>query len=142
AGEEQPPERQRLGDEAAQRRDALLDRRAGDERLGRVAGQAPLQLRPEALVGPFVDLLRKRALQVVAAARAAALAAEREAALVRDVDQLLRHRRRVGEHAQPAERIVFLGDAQLLGRDAGAADAVEAVAAGDEIALQSLRSER
>src|SRR5262249_32376338 len=134
-------ERHRLGDEAAQRRDALLDRRAGDERFRRIGRQAPAQLGPEALVGPLVDLLREPALQGVAAARPAALAAEREAALVGDVDQLVRYRRRVGKHAQPAERIVLFVDAQLLGRNAGAADAVEAVAAGDEVALQRFLAE-
>src|SRR6266545_2799278 len=81
AGEEQAPEAQGLGDEAPERRDALLDRGPGDELRRGVPGQAAAQLRPEALVGPLVDLLGERALQVVAAARAAALAAEREAAL-------------------------------------------------------------
>src|SRR5258708_34927122 len=95
AGEEEAPEAQGLGDEAAQGGDALLDRRAGDEPVGGLGRQAAAELGPEALVGPLVDLLGERDLQVVTAARVAALAAEREAALVVDVDQLVRHRRRV-----------------------------------------------
>ena len=78
----------------------------------------------------------ERALQVVAAARVAPHAAEGEAALVRDVDELVRHRRRVGQEAQPAERIVALEGRQRAGGHALAAHAVEAVAAGDEVARE------
>src|SRR5712672_3067282 len=80
AGEEEAAEAQRLGDEAAQRRDALLDRGPGDERLCGGGAEAPAQLVPEARVGPFVELLGERTLEVVAAAGAAAHAAQGEAA--------------------------------------------------------------
>jgi cytochrome c peroxidase len=46
AGQEQAAEAHRLGDEAAQRRDALLDRRAGDQRSAASAAAAA-QLVPE-----------------------------------------------------------------------------------------------
>jgi hypothetical protein len=82
AGEEEAPEAQGLGDEAAQRGNALFDRGTGDELLRGVGRQAATKFGPEALVGPLVDLLGERDLQVGAAARAATLAAEREAALV------------------------------------------------------------
>jgi hypothetical protein len=52
-----------------------------------------------------------------------------------DVDQLLRHRRHVGEHAEPAERVDPLVEPERRGRQALARNPVEAVAAGDEIAL-------
>src|SRR5260370_1223991 len=110
AGEEEAAEAQRLGDEAAPRRGALLDRRAGDERLRGGGTEAPAQLVPEARVGPFVELLGERALDVVAAAGAAAHAAQGEAARMVDVDQLLRHWRDVREHAEPAERVDLLVD--------------------------------
>src|SRR4051812_18283022 len=57
AGEEEPSEAKRLGDEAAKRRNALLDRRPGDELAHRALVEAPQQLLPEALVGPLVELL-------------------------------------------------------------------------------------
>src|ERR1700716_3246747 len=79
AGEEEAAEAQRLGDEAAQRRDALLDRRAGHECLCGDRIEAPAQLVPEARVGPLFELLRERALHVIAAAGAAAHAAQGEA---------------------------------------------------------------
>ena len=98
--------------------------------------EAALELGPEALVRPVLDAFGERALQVVAAARVAAHAAQREAALVRDVDELVRHRRRVGQQAEPAERIYALVRRQRAGRDALPAHAVEAVAAGDEVARE------
>src|SRR5712691_2527936 len=76
ASEEEAPEAQGLGDEAAQRGDALFDRRADDEPAGGIGRQAAAKLGPEALVRPLVDLLGERDLEVVAAARAATLAAE------------------------------------------------------------------
>src|SRR6266480_4330831 len=101
-------------------------------------GRRRRELGPKALVGPFVGLLGERDLEVVAAARAAPLAAEREAALVADVDQLVRHRGRVRQHAEPAERIVLFKKLYCCRRHARAAHAVEAVAAGDEVALDFL----
>ena len=64
---------------------------------------------------------------------------QREAALVVGVDQLVRGRRRLGQDAEPAERIdpeVVLAHAAF--RNGRAADAVAAVAAGDEVAGEFL----
>ena len=47
-------------------------------------------------------------------------------------------RRRARQHPQPAERIDLLVCAQDVGRDRPAADAVEAVAAGDEVAVDAV----
>ena len=49
------PVAHRFGDEAAQRRDALLDRRTGDQPPGHLGRQAALQLRPEGVVRPVFD---------------------------------------------------------------------------------------
>ena len=54
----------------------------------------------------------------------------------RAVDQLLRGRRRCGQDAEPGEGIDPLEDAQHALRDRRPADAVEAVAAGDEVAVE------
>src|SRR5262249_34396709 len=124
----------RLGDEAAQGRNALLDRGAGDEAVSRLLIDPALQLIPEAIVRPLVDVIVERALNIMPAAPGRAHGAERKTAGVVGIDQLVTDRRRVREDAEPAERIDPL---ELLDRgrlDAGAADAVEAVAAGDEVA--------
>ena len=85
------------------------------------------------------ELVGERHLQVVAAARATAHRAQREAALAVHVDQLLADRRRLGQHAQPAEGIYLLVFARGARRQAGAAHAMETVATGDEIAVDALR---
>ena len=51
------------------------------------------------------------------------------------VDQLVGERRNLGEDSQPAERIDALVRADGIGRHALPADAVEAVTAGDEVAV-------
>ncbi len=61
---------------------------------------------------------------------------EREAALVVRVDQLLVRRRGLGEDPEPGERILARRLAVSAVGDGLAADAVEAVAAGDEVAGQ------
>src|SRR5512144_1949284 len=86
-------------------------------------------------VRPGVDILSETALDVVAAARWRAHRAERETELVAHVDQLFGHRRSVGEKPEPAERINALVGLDRAGRHALAADAVKAVATGDEIAF-------
>src|SRR3546814_3974267 len=73
---------QRLGDEAAQGGDALLERGAGDEARGDVARELRLQALPEARVRPVVRVLVGRHLQVVAAELRAAQRAERKAEVV------------------------------------------------------------
>src|SRR5882672_2466653 len=134
AREAEPPEAHRLRDEAAQRRHALFDRRAGDETFGRFRRQACTQFVPEAGIGPALDLLVGRALHVVAAARGRPHAAEGETASVIRVDQFVGHGRRIAQDAEPAEGIDALERRERMDRDTLAAHAVKAVAAGDELA--------
>src|SRR5262249_62400058 len=54
------------------------------------------------------------------------------------VDQLVRHRRRFGQDAEPREWIVAVVERERAGRDRWPADAVEAAAAGDEVAGECL----
>ena len=100
----------------------------------RLLVQPALQFVPEPLVRPCVDIVVERALQVIAAAVGRAHGAEREAALMVDIDQLMRDRRGFRQDAEPAERIDPLIGLDRRRLDAGAADAVKAVAAGDEVA--------
>jgi hypothetical protein len=74
-----------------------------------------LEFFPEALVRPGLDVLGETALEVVAAARRRAHRAEREAERMPDVDQLVGNRRRVGQNAEPAERIDALVRVTALG---------------------------
>ena len=97
--------------------------------------QPSLQLVPEPLVRPLVDVILERTLQVIAAAVHRAHGAERKASLVVGVNQFVVDRRRLRQDAEPAERIDPLEGLDRRRLDAGAADAVEAVAAGDEIAV-------
>jgi hypothetical protein len=57
--------------------------------------QAVAQFLPEGVVGPLLHLVGQRHLQVVAAARLAALRTQRKAARRIHVDQFVIHRRRV-----------------------------------------------
>jgi hypothetical protein len=91
------------------------------------------------LVRPGIDILGEAALDVVAAARRRAHRAERKALRVTHIDELLRDRRRVAQEPEPAERIDPLVVLDRAVRHALAADAVKAVAAGDEIAIDRLR---
>src|SRR3546814_17294836 len=94
----------------------------------------PKSTRTDTLV-PYTTLFRSVGrvlvglhLHVVAAERRPAQRAEREAAVVARVDQLVVHWWRRRQHAQPAEGIDALEGVQALRRDGLAADAVEAVA--------------
>src|SRR5207237_5020968 len=86
-----------------------------------------------ALVGPVFDAGIERHLDVVAAERRTSLGCQREAARRMAVGDLL-ERRRLREDAEPAERIELLVFA--LHRDITARDAMEAVAAGNEVAVE------
>src|ERR1019366_5694718 len=105
-------------------------------RFGRRRVEAGAQLAPERVVAPAFHLVVERALHVIAAARRRAHAAEGKAALVVGVDEFVRNRRRLREHAEPAEGIDALEGLERALGDALAADAVVTVAAGDEVAVQ------
>ena len=94
-----------------------------------------MQLVPDAAVGPGVQILVGRALHVEPRQLRRAAARQRKAAFVVGVAHL-RKRLRFGENAEPAERIDALVDREQMFRDRGAADAVKAVAAGDDVAFQ------
>ena len=102
--------------------------------------EAAPQLVPERVVGPVLDLVVERA-PGRSSGCASAMRIEHSAKPRSwfDVDQLVRHRRRVRQHAEPAERIDLLVHGERARRHAGAADAVEAVAAGDEVAGELVR---
>ena len=124
-------------------RDALLEDRPLGQRRSRRCAEPRLQLLPDALVGPLVEVLVGGALQVEPARARRAHAEQREAALVVGVDQLVGRGRRLGQDAEPGERIDALVDScSAPAGIAGAADAVEAVAAGDEVAVQLAASRR
>jgi hypothetical protein len=124
----------RLADETAQRRNALFDRPPGLESCRQFHRDARSQLVPKPIVGPLFNLILERTLNVITAAYLGTHAAQRKPALVVGVDQLLRHRRFVDQHAQPAERIDSLVVGPLVDRNRLARDAVKAVTPGDEVA--------
>ena len=97
--------------------DALLEDRALLERPA-VDAEARLQLVPDPLVRPLVDVLVGLALDVEAAEARRAQAEQREAALVVRVDELVARRRDLGEDAEPAERVVARERVEHAVRDA------------------------
>lgn len=116
--EKEVPEAHRLGDKAAQRRDALVDRGALGEPIGVFRRQPRPQFGPEALIRPAFDALIARTLQIVAVAGLRSHAAQREAVCMTRVDQLVIHRRHIGKDTKPAKRIraLDLRDATRGGR--------------------------
>ena len=83
-------------------------RRPAGHVRGRFGSEADRQLVPDPLVGPVLDLVGQRHVDVIAAARRAAHAGKREAAFVVGVDQFVIARRHIGQDAEPAERIFAL----------------------------------
>jgi hypothetical protein len=136
AGQEQAAEAHRLGDEAAQRRDALLDRRAGDQASARLRVEARAQLVPEALSSDQCSTLSSASTArssgcawrcACCTARSRARGWHRSARATPAACRTARPASRTGRRARTC------GSRR---RHAGAADAVEAVAAGDEVALE------
>src|ERR671923_199758 len=135
AGEKEPARLHRLDDETPHPGHALLEDLALVERPA-LEPEPALELFPDPLVRPFLEVLVRPALEVETGHCRRAHAVQREAALVVRVDQCLVRRARGREDAEPAERVLARERAQHSGRDAVAADAVEAVAAGDQVAAQ------
>jgi hypothetical protein len=111
AQKEKPAVLHRLRHEAAHLRHAALSDRAIPQREP-LPAQPRLQLRPDAVVGPGGQVLVRFALQIQPADHRRAHRQQREATLMAGIDQLLGGRRRVGEDAQPAERIGALETGQ------------------------------
>ena len=70
-----------------------------------VGGEAPMQFLPDSLVGPFGDVLVRRALQIEPVICGERMLSKREAAIVMGVDEFLRRRRDFRQNAEPGERI-------------------------------------
>ena len=135
-GQEKPAKTQRFGHKAAQRCNAFFKRGTGGERSRRSRVKPPAQLCPEGIIGPIGSAVIQIALQIVAAAGFAAHAAKRKAARMANIDQFVIYRRHIRQKPKPAKGIDF-----LIKRDGGlrytrTANAVEAIAAGDDIAGQ------
>ena len=128
AGEVEAPPLHRLDDEAPHRRDALLEDRPLVERPA-VGAEARLQLGPDPLVRPRVEVLVGGALEVQARQLGRAHAEQREPLLGVRVDQLVVRRRDRREDPQPAVRVLARVLAEDACRDARARDAVKPVAA-------------
>ena len=105
SGEEQPAMLHGRSHEAAQRRDALLDRRTRRDARRGLRPQPTLELVPYPLIRPFPDLLVEAALDVVAAAGGRPHRGQGKAARVAGVDELIRAGRHIGQDTQPAERV-------------------------------------
>jgi len=137
AGEVEAAELHGFDDEAAHAGDAFLDDRAFGEFPAVVSGEALLQFVPDAIVGPEREVFIGRALQVEAADFRRTHGEKSEAAVVVCVDEFVGGRGSLREDAEPTERIVaFVGGENAL-RDGGAGDSVEAVATGNEVAVEA-----
>ena len=100
-----------LADEAAHGDDALLNDRALSWRPAVVGRQPSAEFGPDALVRPVGDVVVWIALEVQPLQIGRACAHQRKAARVMRVDQLVRRWWRLGEDAEPAERV----DSRVLG---------------------------
>ena len=136
AGEEETAETHRLDDEAAHAGNTFLQDGSVVKLPATIIGQAGAQLLPDAIVGPFANIFLGRALKIKAGETRGTHAMESETALVIGVNQLFGGRRGLGQNAEPAEGIGAIEDGESTGGNAGAADAVEAVASGDEITFE------
>src|SRR5262249_26859726 len=136
AGEEQAAVLHRFDDEGTHRDDSLLEDWTLGERPAVGGGKPRPELLPDAVVRPVGGAIFGVALQIEALDLRRAGADQGEAALMVRVDQLRRRSRRLGEDTEPAEgiNVVILGAARRW--NGRAADAVEAVAACDEVAAQ------
>ena len=134
SGEEQPPVAASARRRSCASRDALLEDRAFVAASSRRARVAALELLPDPLVGPLVEVLVRRALEVEPRDLRRAHAVKREAALVRRRRSAPRSRAapRRGCRASRTGTRARKTFENAVG-DAVAADAVEAVAPGDDV---------
>ena len=96
---------------------------------------AAAQLVPEGIVRPFLERIVHGGLDVIAAQVVVAHRAQRKAARVVGIDQLVADRGGAAENAQPAKGIDTLVGAQHVGGNGLARGAVKPVAAGDPVAV-------
>ena len=89
-GEEKIPMLHRLDHEAAHLGDALLRDRAFIQLPSTISREAPMQLLPDARIGPLLDVLVGLALQIQARELRRAHALKREAVIVIYINELIR----------------------------------------------------
>jgi hypothetical protein len=138
AGEEKAAELHGLDDEAAHAGDGFLDDGTFGEFPAVMRGEALVEFAPDAMIGPERKVFIGRALEIEAADFGRAHGKQRKATMVMDVNEFLGCRRRLREDAEPAEGIVAFVNGEDARGDGGAADSVEAVATGDEVAIEAL----
>src|SRR5438034_607744 len=135
AGEEEAPVLHGLHNDASHPGDSLFEHLPRVQRPA-LEPEAQPKLLPDPVVGPLVEVFVGPYLEVEARHLRRTHAVQGEAALVVCIDQLLVRRRRGGQDPEPCERVFPLERSQDAGRNAVAADSVEAVAPGDEVAAQ------
>ena len=138
SGEEDFAELHGLHDEASHARDSLLqDWAFGEGEF--VSGEANLEFLPDFGVGPMSNVFIRLALNVEPADLRGAHAEQSEAAFVIGVDQLVGGWGSFGENSEPAERIFAIVDGERGCGNRRPADTVEAVAPGNEVAVEGTR---
>src|SRR5262249_21056750 len=100
--------------------------------------EAPAHLLEDPRIGPMREVLRRRALDVVAGKLARAQGEQREAAGVAYIDELLAHALRLHQQAEPGEGVVTPRTPARARRDAFPGNAVESVATRDDVADEVL----
>src|SRR6185437_1158140 len=122
----------RFDHKAAHWRDALLQHLAFDQFP--CAPKPFVQLIPDAIVGPILDIRIVAALQVESRERRRTHGIKRESPVAIGIYKFMIRRGTLRENSQPSEWVVAFENAQHSVWNAGPADAVKAIAAGDEIA--------
>ncbi len=141
AGQEQAAVAHGRGDEAAHRGNRFVGYLTfGDRPVAPVDLESPVELGPDPVVGPVLQRLARRDLQVKTGDRVRAHRVQGEAVFVTGVDQLVGGGGGIGEDAEPGERVGALVDGDI--RDERPADPVKAVAPGDHVAGHLVRDAR
>src|SRR5262249_10186440 len=135
AGEEEAAELHGFNDEAAHAGDGFLRDGAFGELPAVVRGEAFVEFGPDAGGRPEGQVFIGRALEIEAADFGRTHGEQREAAIVVRVDEFFRGGRGLGEDAEPAEGIVAIVCGEHAVWNCGAGNSVEAVTAGDEVAV-------
>src|SRR6202034_2304149 len=119
----------RFDHKAAHSRNSLLqDRPLGELPFSVGRSQSDVELLPDALVGPVLDVFVGRALDVETTDFRRAHAQQGESTLVIGVDQLVGRRWRLGENSKPAEWIDAVVNRQGAGGNRRTTDSVKTVA--------------
>ena len=137
AGEEEAAVLHRLNDEATHSGNGFLGDGAFGEFPAVAGGEALVEFAPDAVIGPEREIFVGRALQIEAADFGRAHGEQCEATIVMYVDEFFGSGRRLGENAEPAEGIVAFVNGEDARGDGVAGEAVEAVAAGDKVAVEA-----